>query len=155
MTLDLATVRATMPRTVPMVATLGLEFLVLSDDHAVLRLPDDPVYRNHVGGPHAGAMFTVAETASGALVLAHYGELLDVLTPLPIEATVRYLKVALGPVTATARFAEPIDDVLARFEAGERPEFVIDVELTTGEADERLVTGSMSIRWTLRPRRRD
>ncbi len=32
-------------------------------ERAVVRLPDQPDYHNHVRGPHAGAMFTLALSA--------------------------------------------------------------------------------------------
>ena len=99
-------------------------------------------------------MFTLAESASGALVLANYGDLLGEVTPLAVEATIRFLKVAHGPVTATATVASPVDEVLATLRAGTRPEFSVDVELSTGDGDDRLVTGAMSVLWTLKPARR-
>jgi len=154
MALDLDTVRATMPTAVPMVGTLGMEYLELSPDHAVVRLPDDARWHNHVGGLHAGAMFTLAETASGAIVLANYGEMLGEVTPLAVEATIRYLKVARGPVTATAHMASKADAVIATLKAGGRPEFHVEVELTTGEGDEKLVTGAVTVLWTLKPNKR-
>jgi len=154
MALDLDTVRATMPTAVPMVGTLGMEYLELSPDHAVVRLPDDARWHNHVGGLHAGAMFTLAETASGAIVLANYGEMLGEVTPLAVEATMRYLKVAKGDVTATARMGSHVDAVLTTLRAGGRPEFPVTVELSTGEGEDRLVTGEMTILWTLKPVRK-
>ena len=141
MALDLDAVRVGLPASVPMVATLELEFVELDHARAVLRLPDNPPFRNHLGSPHAGAMFTLAESASGALVLANYGDLLADVTPLAVEATIRYLKVARGPVTATATMASHVDAVLTTLRAGGRPEFHVDVELSTGEGEERLVTG--------------
>ncbi|MFE7619400.1 DUF4442 domain-containing protein, partial [Streptomyces sp. NPDC057496] len=56
--------------TVPMARTLNLEFLETTAERAVVRLPDQADYHNHIGGPHAGAMFTLAESASGAIVIA-------------------------------------------------------------------------------------
>lgn len=154
MALDLDTVRATMPTAVPMVGTLGIEYLELSPDHAVCRLADDARWHNHVGGLHAGVMFTLAETASGAIVLANYGEMLGEVTPLAVEATIRYLKLAKGDVTATARMGAQADGVLATLRAGGRPEFHVEVELSTGEGEDRLVTGAMSVLWTLKPVRK-
>ncbi len=154
MALDLETVRSVMPTTVPMVGTLGLEYLELSPTHAVVRMADDERFRNHIGGLHAGAMFTLAETASGALVLANYGEMLDQVTPLAVEATIRYLKIARGDVTASATMGSQVDTVLTTLHAGGRPEFHVEVELTTGEGDDRVVTGSMTVLWTLKPTKR-
>ncbi len=154
MALDLDAVRVGLPATVPMVATLDLEFVDLAHDRAVLRLPDSAAYRNHIGGPHVGAMFTLAESASGALVLANFGDLLGEVTPLMVEATIRCTKVAMGPVTATATTDVVVPEVLATLAGGERPEFTVEVELTTGAGDELLVTGVMTVLWTLRPIRR-
>ena len=154
MAIDLDAVRVGFPASVPMVATLGIEFVDLAHDRAVLRLPDAPAYHNHIGGPHAGAMFTLAESASGALVMANFGDVMADVTPLAVEATIRYAKVAMGPVTATATTDAIPAEVLAVLAGGQRPEFTVDVELSTGEGDERLVTGAMTVRWTLRPNRR-
>jgi uncharacterized protein (TIGR00369 family) len=154
MALDLDAVRVGLPASVPMVATLELEFVELDHARAVLRLPDNAPFRNHLGSPHAGAMFTLAESASGALVLANYGDLLADVTPLAVEATIRYLKVARGPVTATATMGSHVDSVLSTLRAGGRPEFHVEVELSTGEGDDRLVTGAMTVLWTLKPTRR-
>jgi hypothetical protein len=61
--------------------------------------------------------------------------------------------VARGPVTATATTSSTVEEALATLSAGGRPEFTVDVELTTGEGDERLVTGAMTVLWTLKPTR--
>ena len=150
MALDPDLVRAQYPSMVPMVTTLNLEFVHLGLDRCVMTLPDDPEYRNHVGGPHAGAMWTLAESASGALVFANFGDLPANVTPFPVEATIRFLKVALGPVTATATLGAEAADAVATLESGKRPEFPVEIELTTGEGDDRLVTGAMTVTWTLK-----
>lgn len=154
MALDPDLVRAQYPSMVPMVTTLHLGFVDLALDRCVMRLPDDPAYRNHVGGPHAGAMWTLAESASGALVFANFGDLVADVTPFPVEATIRFLKVALGPVTATATLGVEAADAVATLESGRRPEFPVEIELSTGEGDDRLVTGSMTVTWTLKLNRR-
>ena len=150
MPLDLQTVRQTLPTAVPMVGTLGLTFEELTYDRAVMVLPSTPPYHNHIGGPHAGAMFTLAESASGALIFANFGDIPQVVTPLAVEATIRYLKVAMGPVTATATMSQTGAEIMDIVREGRRPEFTIDIELSTGHGDERLVTGVMSVLWTLK-----
>src|SRR5919106_469749 len=85
--------------TVPMVRTLNLEFVEASAERAVVRLPDQPDFHNHVGGPHAGAMFTLAESASGAIVLAAFGDQLNRAVPLAVTAEIDYKKLAKGAVT--------------------------------------------------------
>ncbi|MEU3452362.1 DUF4442 domain-containing protein [Micromonospora sp. NPDC006766] len=97
---------------VPFARTLDIEFVEVAPEaeggvRAVVRLPDNPEHRNHVGGPHAGAMFTLGETASGAVVLAE-------------------------------------------LDAGQRPEFPVEVEIGT---EDGTTTSVMTVTWTLRPNR--
>lgn len=134
--------------TVPMVKTLNLEYLETTAERAVLRLPDQPEYHNHVGGPHAGAMFTLAESASGAIVIAAFGDQLNRAVPLAVRSEIDFKKLAMGEVTATAVLGRPIADVLAELDAGERPEFPVQVSIQRADG---AVTGEMSIIWTLRP----
>jgi acyl-coenzyme A thioesterase PaaI-like protein len=139
---------ALLTSTVPMVATLQLEYVEVTPERAVLRLPDRPEYRNHVGGPHAGAMFTLGESASGAVVLAAFGDTLDRATPLPVRAEVDYRKIARGDLVATAVLGRPAADVLAELDAGVRPEFPVEVATVRPDGAE---TGRMTVTWTLRP----
>lgn len=146
MGLDAETVKIAFPQAVPMVATLNLEFVALDSSVAVMRLPDQTKFHNHVGGPHAGAMFTLAESASGAIVLANFGDKLDQLTPLAVESTIKYLKLAKGAVLATARMHRSAAEILAELDAGTRPEFTIEIDIST---EDGTVTGQMTIAWTL------
>ncbi len=93
-------------------------------------------------------MFTLGETASGAVVLAAFGHLLDRATPLAVRAEIAYRKLALGPVRATARLGRAPAEVVAELEAGERPEFPVRVEIATEEGKP---TSEMTVIWTLRP----
>ncbi|MFC5723401.1 DUF4442 domain-containing protein [Streptomyces gamaensis] len=132
---------------VPMVRTLNLAFEEVSAERAVLRLPDQPDFHNHIGGPHAGAMFTLAESASGAIVLAAFGEQLARAVPLAVRSAIEYKKVAKGAVTATAELGRPAAEVVAELDAGGRPEFPVRVAITR---EDGAVTGEMEIVWTLR-----
>ncbi|MFD7661110.1 DUF4442 domain-containing protein [Streptomyces sp. NPDC059788] len=137
-----------MAATVPMARTLNLEFTETTAERAVVRLPDQADYHNHVGGPHAGAMFTLAESASGAIVLAAFGDQLSRAVPLAVRAEIGYKKLAMGPVTATAELGRPAAEIVAGLDAGERPEFPVNVAITR---EDGAVTGEMTIVWTLRP----
>ncbi|MFF7725013.1 DUF4442 domain-containing protein [Streptomyces sp. NPDC008001] len=134
--------------TVPMAKTLNLVFEEAGAERAVVRLPDQPDYHNHVGGPHAGAMFTLAESASGAIVLAAFGDQLSRAVPLAVSAEIGYKKLAMGPVTATAELGRPAADVVAELDAGGRPEFPVHIAITR---EDGAVTGEMTVVWTLRP----
>ncbi|MFJ4966372.1 DUF4442 domain-containing protein [Streptomyces sp. NPDC088729] len=134
--------------TVPMARTLNLAFLETTAERAVVRLPDQAEYHNHVGGPHAGAMFTLAESASGAIVIAAFGDQMTRAVPLAVKAEIGYRKLAMGEVTATATLGRPVADVVAELDAGQRPEFPVAVEIRRADG---AVTGEMTVVWTLRP----
>ena len=147
MGLDYELVMNEMPKQVPMVGTLSIEYLELGPGHALLRMPDQQAYHNHIGGIHAGAMFTLAETASGAIVLAEFGDRFNEYVPLAVTATIRYLKVALGPLTAEATMDTTPAEVIAQLEAGVRPEFNVVVAIRDEAGTQ---TGEMTIVWTLK-----
>ncbi|MFF2009777.1 DUF4442 domain-containing protein [Streptomyces sp. NPDC058195] len=134
--------------TVPMARTLHLEFLETTAERAVVRLPDQADYHNHLGGPHAGAMFTLAESASGAIVIAAFGDQMSRAVPLAVKAEIGYKKLARGVVTATATLGRPAAEVVAELDAGQRPEFPVTIEI---RREDGAVTGEMTVVWTLRP----
>ena len=134
-----------------MAGTLNLSFGELNSETAVVSMPDQQSYHNHVGGPHAGAMFTLAESASGVLIFHNFGDILDKATPLAVTATIRYLKLAMGEVTATATMGTPLEQILTELDEGKRPEFDINVSIATADGTE---TGQMAITWTLKPNRK-
>ncbi|MGW5334508.1 DUF4442 domain-containing protein [Streptomyces bauhiniae] len=148
MTVESASMGDMLAAAVPMVRTLNLEFIEVTPERAVLRLPDQSEYHNHLGGPHAGAMFTLAESASGAIVLTAFGEQLSRAVPLAVRAEIDYKKLALGPVTATATLGRPAAEVVAELDAGSRPEFPVAITI---QREDGSVSGEMTVVWTLRP----
>lgn len=148
MSAEQTTVGEMLAATVPMARTLNLEFLETTAERAVVRLPDQADYHNHVGGPHAGAMFTLAESASGAIVLAAFGDQLSRAVPLAVKAEIGYKKLAKGVVTATATLGRPVAEVIAELDEGKRPEFPVAIEIRRADG---AVTGEMTVVWTLRP----
>ena len=132
---------------VPMVATLGLEYVEVSPERTVVVLRDQPEYRNHVGGPHAAAMFALAESATGAVATAAFGDMMDRAVLLPTTATMDYVAIARGDLTATARLDADADAARAQFDAGTRPEFDIVCEIADAEGT---ITGTLRVRWTLK-----
>lgn len=136
-----------MHQLVPMVNTLGLEYVEVSADRAVVVLRDSEQFRNHVGGPHAAAAFAVAESATGAVAIAALGDLLDRAVLLPTTATMDYLAIAMGDLTATAEIIGDVVIARQEFEAGKRPQFDIVAEITNAEG---VTTGRLRATWTLK-----
>lgn len=136
-----------MHQLVPLVATLGLEYAEVSENRAVVVLRDQAPYRNHVGGPHAAAMFAVAESATGAVALAAFGDLMDRAVLLPKSASMEFLTIARGDLTATAYIDADVAAAREQFESGSRPEFDIVADIAN---DEGVATGRMRAVWTLK-----
>ncbi|MHA6628991.1 DUF4442 domain-containing protein [Pseudonocardia sichuanensis] len=139
-----------MRESVPWARTVGVEFVETTAERALVRLPDEPDLRNHVGGPHAAMIFGLGETASGAVTLAAFAHVVQRATPLPVRSEIAYRAVARGPLTAEALLQRPAADVLAELDAGRRPEFDVAVTVTDAEGRE---TTRMTVVWTLRPNR--
>ncbi|MCH9816383.1 MAG: DUF4442 domain-containing protein [Actinomycetia bacterium] len=148
MALDFESVKQGLSGAVPMVRTLNLEFVDWDGETAVMRLPDQADYHNHLGGPHAGAMFTLAESASGAVVIGGFGEKLAEVVPLAASAEIQYLKIAQGPVTATATMSDSVANILTELDDGKRPEFDVNIKIADAQGTQ---TGAMTVRWTLKP----
>jgi acyl-coenzyme A thioesterase PaaI-like protein len=143
---------ALMHQLVPMVATLGLEYGEVTPQRTVVVLRDKPEYRNHVGGPHAAAMFAAGESATGAAALSAFGDMMDRAVLLPVTATMDYLAIARGDITAVAQIDGDVEAARAIFDNGARPEIDITCELTDGAGT---VTGRLATRWTLKALKRD
>ncbi|MBG0832125.1 DUF4442 domain-containing protein [Planomonospora sp. ID67723] len=143
-------VGAFMLRSVPFARTLDISFEKVEPGFALCRMPDRADLHNHLGGPHAGALFTLAESASGAAMLATFGDQLSRATPLAVDAAIRYVKLAMGEVVAEARLRASREEVVAGLDAGERPEFDVTVEIRTADGTP---VSEMTVAWTLRPNR--
>lgn len=140
---------------IPLVKTLGIHVteavMTESEVRAVCTLPDRPEQRNHVGGPHAGAMFTAAESASGGVVQVAFADLISQATPLIMNGGMRFQALALGDIVATATMpVSEIARVRSELAEGKRPEFFVEVVVTSGDG----VTGHLSTHWTLKPHKR-
>ena len=83
------------------------------DGDFLMALPDGPQYHNHLGTVHAGALLTLAESASGEFLLRRFG-LPPGLVPVVRRLEARFRRPARGRVAARAS-AEAAD--LARLTA--------------------------------------
>jgi acyl-coenzyme A thioesterase PaaI-like protein len=136
-----------MNQAVPFAHHLGLEITKLGSGEATVRLAERPELTNHVGSQHAGALFTVAENASGAAFVGAFAERLGEVTPLARRAEIDYEKIARGPIEARARLGVPAEDALATLDAERKVEFPCEIELFDGEG-QRVATAIVS--WHVR-----
>lgn len=136
-----------MSQAVPFAGHLGLEIESVAAGEALVRLPERVELSNHVGSQHAGALFTVAETASGAAFVGAFAERLGEVTPLARSAEISYVKVARGPIEARARLGGAAAELLATLDAEGKVEFPCGVELTDGSGEP---VATATVRWHVR-----
>lgn len=119
-----------MSQAVPFVGYLGLEITEISEGEATVVMPERPELLNHVGSQHAGALFTAAETASGAAFVGAFAARMADLTPLARSAEIAYEKIAAGEITARAKLGTDAAAALATLDAEGKVEFRCEVEMT-------------------------
>lgn len=136
-----------MSQAVPFAGHLGLEITSIAEGEATVVLPERPELTNHVGSQHAGALFTLAETASGAAFVGAFAERLGDVTPLARSAEISYEKIAKGPIEARAKLAVPAAEALSTLDAEGKVVFPCEIELTDA-ADQRVATAT--VQWHVR-----
>jgi uncharacterized protein (TIGR00369 family) len=132
---------------VPFAGHLGLEIIHIADGEAVAVLPEGHELTNHVGSQHAGALFTVAETASGAAFVGAFAERMGEVTPLARSAEISYEKIAKGPIEASAKLGVDPAAALATLDAEGKVVFPCEVELN--DADGQRVATAV-VQWHVR-----
>lgn len=73
--------------TIPLVRHLGIH---IPDDNQSLGLPFSDHMGNHLGTMHAGAQFTLAETASGYHLMQLFPELVNKVIPVLRNADIKF-----------------------------------------------------------------
>ncbi len=144
---DFEAIAQGMSQAVPFAKYLGIEVTKVAPGEAVAVLPDRPELTNHVSSQHAGALFTAAETASGAAFVGAFAERMGEVTPLARSAEISYEKIANGPIEARATLGVPAEEALATLDADGKVIFPCQIELTDAEG-RRVATAT--VQWHVR-----
>lgn len=147
MEVDLDAIAKGMALAVPYIGHMGIEVTAMSEGEATALLPDRPELHNHVGSQHAGALFGVAETASGAAFVGAFAARMGDVTPLARSAEIAYAKVARGPIEAKATLGMPAAEALGKLDADGRVDFSVAVEMTDAEGT---VVATATVDWNVR-----
>jgi uncharacterized protein (TIGR00369 family) len=147
MDIDFDAIAKGMAIAVPYISHMGIEVTEMSEGAATAVLPDRPELHNHVGSQHAGALFGVAETASGAAFVGAFAARMGDLTPLARSAEIAYVKVARGAVEARAKLGVPAAEALTTLDQDGRVDFSVEVEMTDGEGD---IVATATVDWNVR-----
>ena len=145
--MDYEAVRAGLEQAIPFNQHVGLEVLEVGAGTGSVRLPDQPHLTNHVGSQHAGALFSAGEAASGAAFVGAFAEHLGGLTPLAKSASIEYLKLAEGPITATGTLERDVAGRMSEVGDTGRAEFPISVTLADADGTE---VARMTVDWHIR-----
>jgi acyl-coenzyme A thioesterase PaaI-like protein len=132
---------------IPFAGHLEIEVTKVAPGEAVAVLPKRPELTNHVGSQHAGALFTVAETASGAAFVGAFAERMGDVTPLARSAEISYEKIAKGPIEAHGKLAVPAEEALATLDAEGKVVFPCKIELFDADG-QRVATAT--VQWHVR-----
>jgi len=144
---DYEVVRSGMEQAIPFNRFIGLSVEEVADGRGVVRLPESDDLHNHVGSQHAGALFTAGEAASGATFVGAFAERLGEVTPLARSASISYLKLAKGPITATGSLGEAKQSLLDKLDADGKVVFPVEVELKN---EEGTTVAEMTVEWHVR-----
>jgi uncharacterized protein (TIGR00369 family) len=136
-----------MSQVVPFVGFLDLRIETIAAGEATVVLPDKAELKNHVGSQHAGALFTAAETASGAAFVGAFAERMGEVRPLARSAEISYEKIAQGEVTAHARLGVPAAEALATLDNDGVVQFPCEIELSDANG---ATVATATVRWHVR-----
>jgi uncharacterized protein (TIGR00369 family) len=145
--MDFDAIAKGMTMAVPFAGHLNLEITSVSEGEAVVVLPERQELSNHVGSQHAGALFTAAETASGAAFVGAFAARMADVTPLARSAEISYDKIAKGPITATAVLGIGQTEALQKLDADGKVEFPCEIELTDASG---APVATATVRWHVR-----
>jgi acyl-coenzyme A thioesterase PaaI-like protein len=132
------------------VGTLGPRVLQSGRDGALLRLDAGPELHNHLGGPHAAAIFGLGETAAFAVLLEVFGDLVESGSAVPLikNGQIAYSAVATGPLLAQSRLVD--DEAGARAALEARGSCSFDVEVLFRRESDDVHTAVMTARMALK-----
>jgi uncharacterized protein (TIGR00369 family) len=136
---------------VPFANHVGIELVSMGDGKGEARLQERSHGLNHIATHHAGALFTLAEAASGAAMAGTFASVLTTIRPVAATASIRYLRPARGTITAAAQVDGTIDDLHARLRETGKVQFRVSVLLRNENLKD---VASMDVEWnvsTLRP----
>ena len=137
-------IKAQLSTLVPFQNFVGIELIELSDGAASARMEQRQDTSNHIQSQHAGAMFTLGEAASGAAMAASMAPVILSVRPVAASATINFLKIAKGTLTAFAKTSAPGAELLATLESEGKVAFEVVVDIQDSEKDSVV---EMKITW--------
>ena len=129
---------------VPFAAYVGVEITEIGEGTATTILTQSQNTSNHIATMHAGALFTLAEAASGAAMAGMFLERLAGLRPVAASSTIHYVKPARGAITAYAKVDGTKPALLTALESEGKVRFPITVRMEDANGRE---VARMTVDW--------
>lgn len=136
--------------TLPFARLLGIQIDELGPDGSRVSMPEDPKLNNHLGSHHAGATFTLAETASGAAMVGGFAGLISTLRPVVKEARIQYLQITKGASHAIGKIPGDLAALKQALASDGKIDFVVEVDVL--DAQDTLVAQAQ-VDWYLSMKR--
>jgi uncharacterized protein (TIGR00369 family) len=133
---DFHSLRVQLAAAIPFARHAGIEILEIGDGSAVARLVQAEQLSNHIGSVHAGALFTLGETASGAAMVGAFADVATQMRPLATSAKISYLKLARGTITARAQTDTPAAELRRQLSANGVVMFEVTVDVQNDQERE-------------------
>ncbi|SIQ04689.1 uncharacterized domain 1-containing protein [Janthinobacterium sp. TND4EL3] len=143
-------IKQQMMDTLPFVRLLGISIDDIGAGTSKVSLPDDPKLHNHLGTQHAGALFTLAETASGAAMAGGFAELILGLRPVAKESRIQYQKLARGATRAEGRVPGDLAALKAQLAQDGKVAFPVAVDIFDAEGT---LAAQVTVDWYLSQKR--
>ncbi len=143
-------IKQQMMDTLPFVHLLGITIDEIGPGTSKVSMPDSPKLHTHLHTPHAGALFTLAETASGAAMAGGFAELIVTLRPVAKESRIQYQKLAKGATRAIGRVPGNLDALKATLKADGKVAFPVQVDLYDAE---NTLAAQVQVDWYLSEKR--
>lgn len=131
---------------VPFAAHARIEVVEVGAGLGIARLQEAPEVHNHIGSVHAGALFTLGETASAVAMLGVFAEQISLIRPVTVDVTISYLKIARGTLVATARTTVPAKRLQDELAAQGRATLDLTVDIAN---DRGGIVAQMKAKWTV------
>ncbi len=136
--------KAQLSAVVPFASYVGVEIREIGEGTAAAALTQSQNTSNHVATMHAGALFTLAEAASGAAMAGLFLERLAALRPVAAGSTIAYAKPARGTITAHAKVDDTKAALFAALDAAGKARFPVSIRMEDEEGRE---VASMTVDW--------
>lgn len=140
-------IKAQLQSNVPFASFVGIAIDSIDAEGATASLPARDQLTNHIATVHAGALFTLAEAASGAAMAGAIAPMLMQVRPVTSQASIRYMKPAKGDLTAAAKTSRSSADLIASLQQDGVVQFNVDVVIRDASS---IDVAEVTVEWHVR-----